>query len=104
MNNKLHGLGYGGEGQSLNPVETKSPTAKDNRISYERDGLTEWYVNGLTGIEQGFTLEKPPAKNGQEMLTLSIRLPGSLPVSAKIDGSALVFANSSIGLSRSNRC
>ena len=31
------------------------------RVEYRRDGLTEWYINGPRGLEQGFTLAAPPA-------------------------------------------
>lgn len=36
------------------------PRAQDNRVEYVRDGLTEWYVNGPLGLEQGFTLDASP--------------------------------------------
>ncbi len=33
-----------------------APTVEGARISYNHDDLTEWYINGPLGIEQGFTL------------------------------------------------
>lgn len=37
-----------------------APRSFQNRIEYARAGLTEWYVNGPLGLEQGFTLSTPP--------------------------------------------
>ncbi|MDZ7790653.1 MAG: hypothetical protein U5L08_09210 [Xanthomonadales bacterium] len=44
------------------PVATQSPEqlAEANRMSYQRGGLTEWYVNRPEGLEQGFTIDEAP--------------------------------------------
>ena len=42
------------------PVSKPDLSVSGNRIEYRREGLTEWYVNDETGIEQGFTLDAPP--------------------------------------------
>lgn len=39
-------------------VSAAQPRASANRVEYVRGDLTEWYVNGPMGIEQGFTLAK----------------------------------------------
>jgi len=54
----LQGVGYGDAAQAVNTV---MPTAMDNRLEYTRDTLTEWFVNGPVGLEQGWTLTSPPA-------------------------------------------
>ncbi len=36
-----------------------APRVAGNRVSYERRGVTEFYVNGPSGLEQGFTLRRP---------------------------------------------
>lgn len=36
------------------------PQARGTRVEYPRAGLTEWYVNGPMGIEQGFTVSRDP--------------------------------------------
>ena len=36
------------------------PQARGTRVEYPRAGLTEWYVNGPLGIEQGFTVARDP--------------------------------------------
>src|SRR6185503_3016298 len=43
--------GYG-HGDTLREVVSATPTAGANRVEYRRDGLTEWYVNGPSGLEQ----------------------------------------------------
>jgi CSLREA domain-containing protein len=47
-----------------------TPVATGNRVSYRRAGVTEWYVNGPAGLEQGFTLARPQS--------LSLRVSGTL--------------------------
>ena len=72
---RLAGLGRGAR---LEAVAASKPEAKSNRIDYRRGGLSEWYVNGPLGLEQGFTLDSPPARKGSEALTLALRLSGNL--------------------------
>jgi len=45
------GYGYGGD---LLKVKQAAPQAKANRVEFERGKLTEWYINGPAGLEQGF--------------------------------------------------
>lgn len=61
------GGGQGGVGLQLvsqgcdeNPIaaEPVAPQAHGNRIEYPRDGVTEWYLNGPLGLEQGFTVAR----------------------------------------------
>lgn len=35
-----------------------APQATANRVEYRRDGITEWYVSGPLGLEQGFTVAR----------------------------------------------
>jgi hypothetical protein len=37
------------------------------------DGLVEWYVNGVRGLEHGFDLAHPPSGGGQVVLLLAVR-------------------------------
>lgn len=71
----LSGYGYG---DTVQPVQAAEPTARDNRIVYYRGVLTEWYVNGPFGVEQGFTLSAPPAVKSGGPLTLSLSQGGDL--------------------------
>jgi hypothetical protein len=76
----LRGYGYG---NSLRAVGTAVPRASLNRVEYQRGWLTEWYVNGPLGLEQGFTINKPPdradvATTGSQPLTIALALSGDL--------------------------
>src|SRR5271163_290151 len=53
----LNEYGYGD--RLREPADAK-PTANGNRVEYQRGDLTEWYLNGAKGLEQGFTLAKRP--------------------------------------------
>ncbi len=54
---RLAGIGW--EGQTISPVGEVAPAVEGQRIEYRRmGGLTEWYINGPLGLEQGFTLSQ----------------------------------------------
>ena len=56
----LTAIGYGDQ---LLPLPTPDLAAVGNRVEYRfggPGGLTEWYVNGPLGLEQGFTLKTRP--------------------------------------------
>jgi hypothetical protein len=74
---------------SLTPVGlgVAMPTASGNRVSYRRSGVTEWYVNGPAGLEQGFTLAGPQ--------TLSLRVSGTLVPNQR--GQAIEFTRGTHG-------
>jgi hypothetical protein len=71
----LVGAGYGDEPTAVMPVE---PHAAANRVEYRRGNLTEWYVNGPLGLEQGFTFAAAPETRADAPLTLSFELSGDL--------------------------
>ena len=54
----LRSYGYG-DGK---PVTTAIPLGRSNRVEYHHEILTEWYVNGPLGLEQGFTLRERPMR------------------------------------------
>jgi hypothetical protein len=66
---------YGLEG-NLIEVGKSDPVALGNRVEYRRGSLREWYVNDQQGLEQGFTLYRPPPGTGNLILEMSPR--GSL--------------------------
>lgn len=72
---RLAGLGRGAR---LAALAAATPEGQANRIAYRRGRLTEWYVNGPLGLEQGFTLDAPPAQDGGEALTVALRLSSDL--------------------------
>jgi hypothetical protein len=67
---RLSAYGYG---HSLRPVAPVAPRVAVNRVTYAHGALTEWYVNGPLGLEQGFTLaSRPGAASGPLKLSLSL--------------------------------
>jgi hypothetical protein len=87
----LRGYGYG---DAIKAVAKASPQANQNRVEYQRGSLTEWYVNGPVGLEQGFTLAKPPGKRNGKLLTIAIELMGNLHAEQDADGMGLQLLDS----------
>ncbi|HUD99261.1 MAG TPA: FG-GAP repeat protein [Bryobacteraceae bacterium] len=72
----LRAYGYGG---ALQPAGEAVPCAETNRIEYRRGPLTEWYVNGPLGLEQGFTLAQPPgSREHRGVLIIALAVSGDL--------------------------
>jgi hypothetical protein len=71
----LRGYGYG---ETIQKVSAAVPEASRNRVDYKRGTLTEWYVNGPIGLEQGFTISQPPGKIKGGLLTIALALSGDL--------------------------
>ena len=71
----LRGYGYGA---GLRRTPAVSPRSSANRVEYRRGELTEWYVNGPLGLEQGFTLARAPENPTGEPLTLAFATTGDL--------------------------
>jgi len=91
---KLTGYGYGQRQQAVTFAAVK---AKDDRIEYERqapDGssISEWYVNRVNGLEQGFTIPKAPMKRKSgERLNLWLELSGDLKARLAESGQAILL-------------
>jgi len=51
-------------GASLTRAAEGSCEASGRRVEIRREGLTEWYVNGESGIEQGFVIAAAPGPSG----------------------------------------
>jgi hypothetical protein len=83
-----------GYGEVLQQVVSSEPTARDNRIEYSRGYLTEWYVNGPFGLEQGFTLATPPAEMTDGPLTLALSMSGDLNAAVDKGGKGLSLSAS----------
>ena len=87
----LEGYGRGG---SMNLVSSAAPQADANRVAYHHGGLTEWYVNGPLGLEQGFTLTRPPGLPegyADQPLTIVLALSGGLTASLDSAGTGLTL-------------
>jgi uncharacterized repeat protein (TIGR01451 family) len=87
----LRGYGYGDDGHA---VDAGAPQASLNRIEYRRGPLTEWYVNGPVGLEQGFTLARPPAPTRDKPLTLAFAIAGTLTASPDRTGRGALLKRS----------
>jgi len=78
-------LAYG-RGKALKPLAPTVPQADANRLEYQRGPVTEWYLNGPIGLEQGFTVYAPPESSpmtqakSETNLTLALLLETNLKV------------------------
>ena len=81
-------VSYGCVGESSTRFAGVAPVARDNRVSYVRGGVTEWYQNGRLGVEQGFDLQTAPgcrAGSREEAVELKIALEHRLRASLSGD-------------------
>jgi hypothetical protein len=61
-----------GRGERLRAVPPGRVASDGARVEIRRPGLVEWYLNSPEGLEQGFTLERPPAGEGPLVLVLAL--------------------------------
>ena len=83
------GFGYPG---AVTALPKDEPRAKANRVVYARAGLSESYVNGPLGLEQGFTIARAPAGRSVGPLTLAIALSGNAHATLAAGGQSVDFA------------
>ena len=69
------------------------PSVKANRVTYARAGLSEWYLNGPLGLEQGFTIPKAPSGHPAGPLTLSMTLTGDAHAVLAAGGASLTLSH-----------
>jgi hypothetical protein len=81
---------YGYE-NSMRAVEVATPHAAAGRLQYRRGLLTEWYLNGPGGLEQGFTVSQPPGRSNGRPLTIAIEVSGNLTASLNRDAKSLTL-------------
>ena len=90
-------VGYG-RGSHVHSVSAANLFPSANGIHYRRNGITEWYVNGVRGLKQGFTLSVPPervddqAQNATDLATpilLELKLESDLSASIGVAGQAV---------------
>jgi FG-GAP repeat len=85
----VRGVGYG---SSLTALSSVAPGVDANRVQYARPGLSEWYASGPLGLEQGFTIARPPAGHAAGPLTLSIALSGNTRASLAKGGPGITLS------------
>jgi hypothetical protein len=83
-------LGYG-YGDDLQKVRSSVPAVDQNRVEYRHGSLTEWYVNGPLGLEQGFNLAEPPARRNGKPLTIALAVSGDLEAVPDADGEGVTL-------------
>ena len=86
----LYAVGYG---NSLRGVGGVRPSSKTNRVTYQRAELSEWYINGPLGLEQGFTIPKAPSGHPAGPLTLAITLTGDAHAVLAAGGKSLMLSH-----------
>ncbi|MGA3194212.1 MAG: hypothetical protein ABSD39_04345 [Terriglobales bacterium] len=72
---RLESYGYG---DRLESPPLASVHAAGTRVEYQRGTLTEWYVNDVRGLEQGFTLYERPARPDGGPLAIELAVTGNL--------------------------
>ncbi len=70
------------------PASAASPRASYNRVDYVRGDVTEWYVNGPMGVEQGFTLRSRPSCTDAGQVAFNIRVGGDVQPSLHGSGAS----------------
>lgn len=82
---RLRGIGYG---TGLRAVAPGQVSGDGQTVNLTRDGsVQEWYVNSPDGLEQGFTLAKPPASRRPGVpLRLGFRISEGWQAAASADG------------------
>ncbi len=85
---RLRSIGYGRRQAAVGPARLAS---SGNRVELRRRaGVAEWYINGAAGLEQGFTLSRPPGpRQAGERLRLTIAVEGDLHPRAEPGGQSL---------------
>ena len=86
---ELRGYGHGERLRAATPVV---PRAHDNRVEYRRGDVTEWYVNGPLGVEQGFTLAQTVGDRRGEPLTIALSVSGTLSASVDASGTSMTLS------------
>ena len=87
---RLELAAWGREGRTI-PVGAATRTASGNRIDYAHDGLTEWWVNSPSGLEQGFTIAEPRGDRSQPLV---LELAAGSNWKPQMDGGDVVLAGS----------
>lgn len=78
-----------GYGDHSIPATRAAREHVDNRVTYQRGILDEWYVNGQMGLQQGFTLHQAPTAHRTGELFLTMTISGTM--SATLHGDTLVL-------------
>jgi hypothetical protein len=90
----FHLTGYGYGDRLRKPAPAK-PVVAGSRVEYQRGDLTEWYVNGSQGLEQGSTLARRPETAGAGgPLEIALGVTGGLQPAQEADDGSVLFESS----------
>jgi hypothetical protein len=87
----LSSWGYPDAMEPIKVLGKDAVKASGGRIEYQREVLTEWYVNTNQGLEQGLTLNRPPAGKTVGRLTVEWTVATPLKPIVEEEGAAVVF-------------
>jgi hypothetical protein len=93
---RLQLTGYG-RAQQIVTAKKVTPSGQANRVEYRRGTLTEWYENGPSGLEQGFTLDRRVRGRQHGDLTIALALSGNLTAVVDQDGHGLTLVDHAKG-------
>ncbi|HEV8699663.1 MAG TPA: integrin alpha [Candidatus Polarisedimenticolia bacterium] len=85
---------------AMTPILPGTVTAAGNRTEIRREalGLSEWYVNLRSGIEQGFTIDRRPLTGGGDSaLLLDVAFDGGLEARRDETDGAVLFSDGPSG-------
>ena len=81
-----------GRGTSIDHAAAPSLSANGSRVEYQYpDGVTEWYVNGPLGLQQGFTFERKPSTQIEGPLAVRLTLAGDVTVEVNENGTSALL-------------
>jgi hypothetical protein len=86
----LSRVGYGAALQEPRPPRA---SASANTLSLSRGPVTEWYRNGPLGLEQGFSVARPPTTVAPGALTLALSLDGNARAALAPDARSAVLSH-----------
>ena len=78
-----------GRGDEIVEADAHEAHSQRHRFEYNRGSLTEWYINGTSGLEQGFTLDQAPHAVGDGHLRIELELEGSMVAKPSDGGRSL---------------
>gem|GEM_PF-1751644 len=86
------GLKAWGTQESLNHVLDAELQINANQATYLRQGISEWYINGPGGLQQGFTVTETE-QNLSNQLILQLDLPEGVKANLNENRTGLTFFN-----------
>ena len=87
---RLRAFGFGND---LKAIDGVTPEVHLNRMEYSHKALTEWYVNGPLGLEQGFTVYEPRPRGNSQPLTIALAMSGDTAATVDRSGTVLTLSD-----------